>query len=144
MRSHEVAGGLSKGLLDAVAAPRNAGAFLIQQVDEGVKREAEIHSPSALFARRGRAMSEGLAEGLESGASRVSSASASVVPTPDTSGLRGGAAGFNAGGVTFNFEINVPGGSQSSASEIVDELQARAPNILMSALEQLAIQGGVA
>jgi hypothetical protein len=111
---------------------------------KGFATKLEIESPSKVFARHGEMIAEGLAQGMESGSDRVSQASASVMPTPDTSGLRGGAGGFNAGGVTLNFEVNVGGGSQSSASEIVDELNTRLPSVLLAALEQAAVEAAVA
>ena len=144
MNSHELVRGTADGISKASGESQRAGADLMGAVDKGARDAAEIHSPSALFARHGRALTDGLAEGMESGASRVTQASASVMPTPDTSGLRGGSGGFNAGGVTIQFEVNVGGGSQSSASEIADELNTRIPSMLISALEQLAVQAAVA
>jgi hypothetical protein len=142
INSHEVAGGFNKGLIDAISAPRNAGAYFIQQVDEGVRDEAEIHSPSRLFARHGRMLALGLAVGMREGSARASDAGGAMVPSLSGIGSSGGGSGVNAGGITVNLTIPVAGGSSSSASEIAQSVQAILPSILIGALEQVAVQAG--
>ena len=136
--------GATKALDASQDKMERAGAIPAKAASKGFSDESESHSPSRVFMRHGENLTEGLAIGLESGSGRVAQAAASVMPTPDTSGLRGGAGGFNAGGVTIQFEVNVGGGSQSSASEIVDELNTRIPSMLLAALEQAAVQAAVA
>lgn len=120
------------------------GVAMVQAIDEGVKEEAEIHSPSRLFERHGEMMGEGLAMGMAASRARVGDAAGVMVQPPD---LSGGdwtpSRSFNAGGVTVNLAVNV-GGSNSSAEDIAREVSLQAPSAILAALEQLGIQAGLA
>lgn len=120
------------------------GVAMVQAIDEGVKEEAEIHSPSKLFERHGEMMGEGLAVGMESSRARVGDAAGVMVQPPDLSGGDWSPSrSFHAGGVTVNLAVNV-GGTNASAEDIAREVSLQAPSAILAALEQLGIQAGLA
>ena len=57
----------------------NTGVKLMENVAEGTQDEAEMHSPSRLFARFGNFLMEGLGLGIQNGASTTENAMAEVI-----------------------------------------------------------------
>jgi hypothetical protein len=127
------------------ALAKQSGVDLAGAQLDGAKQKTETHSPSKVWAKFGRDQAEGLALGMESSVPRISVATDSMVAVPSLGSMGAGigSGGFNAGGVTANFVINVPG-SSASPDDIARELSIQVPSMLLSALEQLAIQGGTA
>jgi hypothetical protein len=129
----------------AEAMARKSGERLARAQVNGAKDETQTKSPSKVWAKFGRDQAEGLALGMEASAPRIAVATDSMVAVPSLGSMGAGigSGGFNAGGVTANFVINVPG-SSASPDDIARELSIQVPSMLLSALEQLAIQGGTA
>lgn len=69
-----VAEGFRAGITGAWASVKGAGASLVDWARGGVEEEAEIRSPSRLFARLGRFLTDGLVMGIESGQPDVAAA----------------------------------------------------------------------
>ncbi|MBN2573560.1 MAG: hypothetical protein JXP73_03270 [Deltaproteobacteria bacterium] len=144
LRGRDIAVGAAVGMEVHKVKAREAGADLVGAADKGMRDAGEIHSPSRLFERHGRMLAEGLATGLERGSARAAAAAGSMMPIPSTAALTSvGGGGINAGGITVNLSVEVPGGSGSSAEEIAHEVQAILPSALLGALEQIAVQAGV-
>lgn len=133
--------------VDLEKAARKSGEDLAGAQLDGAKEKTDTHSPSKVWAKFGRDQAEGLAIGMESSIPRVSVAASSMVPVPSLGSMgdvgQHSTGGFNAGGITIPMTFNV-GGSSASADDIAREVYALVPSALLSALEQFAIQGGVA
>lgn len=92
--------GVAKGMLSKVPDVERAGAALASAADRGVRKKAEIHSPSKLMMRDAERMGEGAEKGLEKSGPRVQSAAErSLVPTakgrPGSGVGSGGSAGVS-------------------------------------------------
>lgn len=128
------------------ALAKQSGVDLAGAQLEGAREKTDTHSPSKVWAKFGRDQAEGLALGMESSVPRVAVATDSMVPVPSLGSMGGASAGmggFNAGGISIPMTFHV-GGSGASADDIAREVSALVPSALLSALEQFAIQGGVA
>jgi hypothetical protein len=141
--------GIDAGIRDSFPKLDAASHAAVIRADDGVRDQAEIRSPSHLFARHGELMAAGLAEGLRRGGEVVYDAAASIIPTPNASDLQGAPSGgagggFHAGGVEIHLTFQIQGGASASANDIVEQAQAMLPDALQSALEQAAIQAGLA
>jgi hypothetical protein len=74
--------GMAKGILAQLPSVASAAKALVKVADGAVKTEAEIHSPSRLFARQGRFMAAGVAVGMMAGANDIqAAASDALVPS---------------------------------------------------------------
>lgn len=139
---HEMTAGLLKGV-GGESKAEAAGEKLAEAANAGVRKAAEIHSPSRLFREAGDLMAEGLAQGLEGGQFRVQAASAAMVPAslPDMSRVQlGGGGGFTVGDITI--PIVVQGGSQATAQDIAQEVKLQVPSAILAIFEQIVAQGG--
>lgn len=143
INSKLVVRGAVAGMSSGAGEGKKAGSGLASAIDAGFTERAEVKSPSRLFMRHGEMLAEGLAQGMESGARRVATAAAAMMPAPSASGLSpASGGGIHVGGMTFQISVDVAGGSGASASDIAHEVQAILPNMLIGVLEQVAAQAG--
>lgn len=128
--------GLIRGLEADQAALIKAAQKLAKKIADAVRKELGIKSPSRVFMEIGKFITEGLAQGIEAGQSRVDSAVNGLVPTnlnninPPISALGGqtgvagaaAAGGIESGAITVISPFANP---RLVAIEVLDELAAR-------------------
>jgi hypothetical protein len=112
----------------------------------GMEQEAEIHSPSKVFQRLGRNISEGLARGMEDGTPLVERS----LPAPSADvgigmGLGRGASGSRPIAISAPITVNYsgPGGAEAAgaiAAAVADIL----PGQLQHAFERIQTEMGTA
>lgn len=122
-----------------------SGAHIAEAGQKGYREENEQHSPSRVWMELGRNSVEGLVQGFEAEAPGAAAVASAVAAPPDmtnaASAVSGG--GFNAGGLNVSVQVNV-GGSSGSPQEIGREAADQTVAALIPALEQFAIQAGLA
>jgi TP901 family phage tail tape measure protein len=83
-----VADGITEGIYRKGEQLRQAGADAVEEIEEGIKESAGIHSPSRLFMSLGEQMSAGLAQGLLAKADEVEKAVKTIMSeVPGVDGL---------------------------------------------------------
>lgn len=124
--------GLVQGMVSQIGAVSASGAALGAAARAGLESEAEINSPSRVFARLGGYVSQGFAQGVEAGTPEAESAVARLAQAPDVRPTSGGARTLNVGGVNLH--------GVKDAEHAVKLLEER----LAALLEGVAMEGGAA
>lgn len=122
---------------------KESGAAVGEAGIEGYKEATETHSPSRVWMELGRNSVEGLVQGFEYEAPGAAAVASAVASPPDMGDGQSIGGGFNAGGIQVTVQVNV-GGASGSPQEIGREASEQTVAALIPALEQFAIQAGLA
>lgn len=132
--------GLIEGIKSRIFAAVDAVKGVGEAVVGGLKSMLGIHSPSAVFEGLGRFSAEGFSKGLANGIAGVEGATVRVAGAATSGAASGSARGRGGHQITVNVSVNAPGAPAEIAKQIADLTVQQLGN----ALEQLALESGMA
>lgn len=105
--------GLVNGIKEGISKAVSAAKELADKVSSAIKIKWDSHSPSKLFAKIGRSVPQGTAQGITSGVGQVEAAADKMAGAPVAAMASPAAASPSAargGGMVVNFSLTVPAG----------------------------------
>jgi hypothetical protein len=132
--------GLIKGLEANQKALIDAAKRIAKRITDEVKRELGIKSPSTVFKQIGTFITEGLAQGIEAGASRVNRAVTGLVDPNLVTNLNPGISSIGGGG--NNSPAVMPGSGNIAAGAITVVTPYANPRLVaLEVMDALAVRG---